>query len=134
LGSVKLGIVGIAYTGSLWYNNLVKEYNRKTKQWEEKSTEKVGELKKKDTCRGGKPHDFRLTLPPYYRNFFDTDVPESIAEKWYESEERVRACEAKEAVYQQEVLGLKISGWRYIASSPRAKHYRCTVCGKLTSK
>ena len=41
----------------------MKEYSHKTRKWEEK-TEKVGSLKRPETCKGKKPHDFVLLLPP----------------------------------------------------------------------
>lgn len=103
----------------------MKEYNRKTKRWE--TTEQVGNLKKRDTCKNHQAHDYRLCLPDYYESM-NRDLPEEVIEKWYESEDRVRECQKLEKEYQ-ESIGIKLSNrvFEYIGHS---KYYKCANCGK----
>lgn len=107
----------------------MKEYNRKTRKWEV-ITEVVGDLKKRDTCRGKKPHDFVLVLPDHLRNYYMVDITTENVEKYYESEDRIWEFEEKEKKYK-ESLGIVRSNGRSIYSSRRAtRNYECSVCGK----
>lgn len=106
----------------------MKEYNRKTKLWEEVSTEKVGNLKKVDKCKGFPAHDYRLCLPSYFEHRGIQDTPEEIVEKWYESEQRICDFKKAEAKIQFDLgLGNKYHDYEY----SNTKHYRCANCGKM---
>lgn len=53
----------------------MKVYNRKTKRWEE--ADKAGSLKKRELCKGKRPHDFVLLIPEYIRrdhNLFKNEI------------------------------------------------------------
>lgn len=106
----------------------MKEYNRKTKRWEEKSTEKVGSGKKPALCKGRKPHDFVLVLPPYTRLL--PGAPYLNAEQieaYYLSEKRRKAHEVREDEYQK-TLGIDVHRYRFSDEVPH--YYLCANCGK----
>lgn len=102
----------------------MKEYNRTTKRWEER-TEQVGSLKKSDTCRGKRPHDLILVLPPYLYGRQPELIAEDI-EKYYDIETR-RAKSNQEFDKELESLGMKSRLWN---SREPERCYECTVCGK----
>lgn len=106
----------------------MKEYNRKTKAWEyPTTTEKVGDLKKRETCKAKKPHDYRLVLPKYLQSY-NPDATDTQIEKYYESEDRGIDMENAEKEYLKSI-GIVL---RY-DSKPRpyaCRNYECTVCGK----
>lgn len=105
----------------------MKEYNRKTKRWEEPTG--LGKFKARDLCKGHKEHDYILALPNHFSRagvITDEIKPEAIAE-YYASEERRRAFEEEEEA-KLLALGLNLGRgrWRHTVS----KFYRCVVCGK----
>lgn len=102
----------------------MKEYNRKTRKWEEKTTEQVGELKKKELCRGGNAHKMVLVLPSYLKM---DSLPIEIIEKYYESEQRIADFKVKEIDYQNS-LGIFTKKYKYELKVTR--YLRCEVCGK----
>ena len=105
----------------------MKEYNRTTKKYEEKS-EVVGSLKKKETCRGGKPHDFLIVLPEFIsmRNR-DIDTATENVIKYYESEDRIHDFIQKEVEFKKSLgIHIGVSGWK----SKITRYFRCSVCGK----
>lgn len=102
----------------------MKEYNRQTKRWEEPN-ENVGSLKKKDTCRGQKAHDYVLVLPDYMQTN-NQDLAQGIIEKFYESEQRRLECERVEFEYQKSI-GIVT---RYFWKHKNTRYYECSICGK----
>lgn len=101
----------------------MKEYNRKTKKWEEQTTGQ-GKFKPRDTCRGKKDHEYILALPDYLR--ITDDIKPELVEEYYLSEERRNAFNSEEDK-KLESLGMKTNFW-----SNREVHrqYRCIVCDK----
>ncbi len=103
----------------------MKQYNRTTKKYEEEVVNP--KLKKRDTCKGGKPHDWVLTLPYGYEHIegLYTD-----AEPVYAAEE---ALDAMERTLHEELekVGIrrKFTYGRYSISG-RRREYICSVCGK----
>lgn len=103
----------------------MKEYNRKTRKWEEKSTEQVGSIKKPKMCRGGQSHQMRLVLPDHIMRVNRDLSPEAIL-AWYESKDRVYAF-AKEENKKMELLGfIDRYGWYH----QEHRILECEVCGK----
>ena len=106
----------------------MKEYNRKTRKWENPvATEQVGDLKKRDTCRAKKPHDFKLVLPKYLQAV-NPDVTDIQIENYYESKDRGIDFENAEKKFLQSI-GINS---RYDSKlRPYAcRYYECTVCHK----
>lgn len=102
----------------------MKEYNRKTKKWEVPTTENVGDLKKRELCRGGKPHQMILTMPPY--GFKNLDLSQEVIQKYYESRQRLLEFENNE-VELLLALGIPVRrGW----SSEVHRYTKCEICGK----
>lgn len=100
----------------------MKTYNRTTKRWEE--TTGQGKFKPRETCKGGREHDFIVCLPSWVK-VTDDVVPELI-EEYYASEKRRADFEHAEDE-KLAALGLRGNRW-----SPKTttKHMRCTVCDK----
>lgn len=104
----------------------MKTYNRKTKKWEEVSKENVGSLKKRDLCKGGKPHDPILVLPSYVRTSSSL-LGIDVAEKYYKLEEEIYAyIDSKKGDY--EALGISPQHFGY--NTTVNKYYICSVCNK----
>ena len=100
----------------------MKEYNHKTRRWEEKK-EKIGSLKKPETCKGKQPHDFVLLIPSMisrHRPFSKEDIL-----RYYELE---ADREERESVYNAELAKIGIDSLRY--SYKLRKFYTCSKCGK----
>lgn len=98
-----------------------KEYNHKTRMWEEPK-EKTGSLKKPVTCKGKKEHQFILTFPKYYRLTSPMTVEQINI--FYQLEERYCAF-MKGQLEAYERIGFK----KY--SNPAVSYfYKCSVCGK----
>ena len=108
----------------------MKEYNRKTRKYEEPSTEKVGDLKKRELCRGKKPHDYELALPAYVKTIGDV-TPEGIA-KYYEVEDEIDVFCNEKAEELERAYNIKRSNFANILR--RRREYRCRVCNKLEYK
>jgi hypothetical protein len=91
---------------------------------EDNSTEQVGSLKKRELCRGKKPHDFQLVMPDYLvRN--NPDLSLELVEKFYESEQRIIDFTNNES-RELGKLGVFVKRW----NRPVMKYYQCSVCGK----
>lgn len=101
----------------------MKQYDRETRKYVEEAEIKR-KLKKRELCRGGKEHDYILTLPPYIHT--ETSVLGiDVAERYYEIErERDELNEAQDIKLAE--LGIK--GRRGFSS--RTKYYICAVCKK----
>jgi hypothetical protein len=99
----------------------MKQYNRTTKKWEE--VEKNGSLKKPKLCKGQRPHDFVLLIPPYINHKMNLSKDE--IESYYEIENN-RNYMNKEFDKELLVLGVVSHHW---STSP-TRFYRCSVCGK----
>lgn len=108
----------------------MKEYNRQTRKWEVTTTEKVGDLKKRDLCRAKKPHDFVLVMPDYMGNYLMTDLPTDVVEKYYESEDRIWDFEKKEGDYKESLGIIRRDNRSFFRSYRCSRHYKCSVCGK----
>jgi hypothetical protein len=100
----------------------MKEYNRKTKRWEEEKP--VGSLKKLETCKGKKPHEFVLLIPNHvYRDHL---LSKDEIEKYYEIEEK-RKIAQEFFDLEQNKIGVRCNRhWSY--HNPR--FYKCAICGK----
>lgn len=104
------------------------KYDRNTKKWVT-DEEYQGKLGKRKLCRGGRPHDFVMTLPWGF---------EAVEGKYNGNAEEAYILEEKVEKYRQTLLdnmevesGIKMKKmW-----SPRLTSYRtytCAVCGKTT--
>lgn len=102
----------------------MKEYNRKTKKWEEKSTEQVGDIKKKEMCRGGQAHKMKIVLPDHIMRT-NRDLPEEVILAWYESQDRIYFFIAEETL-RMNSLGIVYKVWNHVPH----KNFKCEVCGK----
>lgn len=101
----------------------MKEYNRTTKKWEEK--EKQGSLKKRELCKGHRPHKFILILPKWVKR--NHDLFKEEIERYYQLEE------ARDLINHEYDKKLNEIGVGHSWSSPfraRGRYYRCEVCGK----
>ncbi len=108
----------------------MKEYNRTTKRWEEKSTEQVPDLKKPEFCRGKQPHDYILTVPEYSNSHKNDDVSQENIEKFYELLDSLN--EAKKAVQVAiDSLGISYKVFYFHDSQGEKRHLKCSVCGKV---
>ena len=101
----------------------MKEYNRQTRKWEEKTTGQ-GKFTQRDTCKGGRPHDYILSLPSYIK-ITDAIQPEAIPE-YYLSEERRQKFNHEEDE-KLASLGLRTSRWQ---PKEVTRYYRCVICDK----
>ena len=103
----------------------MKKYNRTTKKWEEEVVNP--KLKQRDTCKGGKPHDWVLTLPFGY---------EHIEGLYTDAEPVYEAFEALQAMYdtlhrELEKVGIvRKSRLLWSKDYTRTREYMCSVCGK----
>lgn len=100
----------------------MKEYNRKTKRWEERK-EPTGSLKKPKNCRGGKPHEFELCLPSWVqtlKTFTLADV-----ERYYNILEWRKKTDITEHKSLTE-LGVR----NCFIDFKVIRHYNCIHCGK----
>lgn len=108
----------------------MKEYNREKRIWEEvsKNTSK-GTLKKKETCRGGKPHDYQLVLPSYgVTKVLGREPTEVEVQKYYEYEDDLYHYEKALREKLTQETGLTV---RYGNMFSRLnRHLQCSVCGK----
>jgi len=105
----------------------MKEYNRQTKKYEEKSTEQIGDLKKRELCRGKKPHEWLFVIPDYSRSHKNDDLPQIVVEFFYY---KMKLLDEYRKNLQQEFDEVGINfrfGSHFIE---KHKHRRCSVCGK----
>lgn len=83
--------------------------------------------KRRKTCKGGKEHDWLLTLPDYIK-ITKPITPEMII-GYYKLEKEEREINIK-SIEKFEKLGIrKFSGW-----NPTMKYYICSRCGKRDYK
>lgn len=101
----------------------MKVYDRKSKKWVEEDVVKAGSLKKPDTCKGKRPHNFILVLPEYIKTTTEI-TPEAVA-KYYEIEEETHTLLVNQA-NKLAGIGIRSTGW----NRKPTKYYRCDVCGK----
>lgn len=102
----------------------MKKYNRETKKWEdEKEIEK--KLKKRDTCKGGREHDWLEMLPwgiealPNYKG---------LPEPYYDTEKAI--AEFSEKKYKElENIGIRVNRYNSF-KNVSYRHYLCSVCNK----
>mgnify|MGYP000861706160 CR=1 FL=1 len=105
----------------------MKEYNRQTKKYEEKKTENVGDLSKRELCRKKEPHNYILVLPEYLQRR-NQDATEEAINAYYESEERVKAFIESELQWKR-TFKLDVGRGMHIFSKVY-KYFECSVCGK----
>lgn len=102
-----------------------KVYDRKSGKYITEE-EKQGSLKKRETCKGGRPHDFVEVLP-----FGAEALPsyKGTPQPYYDAENRI--AEYTETVYKnlEREHGIKIGKSRAIWR-PRLRHWLCSVCHK----
>lgn len=108
----------------------MKYFNRTTRRYETKEEFEASEairlksLKKREQCRGGKAHDFILSLPYPYERLSVT--PEAV-EEYYRHEERVaRFFEEETEILKGFGIDRRLS---FFEKNVR-KHYICSRCGK----
>lgn len=104
----------------------MKEYNRKTKRWEEKDNTNI-KLKKRDTCKGGKLHDWVLTLPFGYEHIEGLYVD---AMPVYEAFEALQAMSDTLHTELKRVGIVRKSRTSWSKYYLETKQYVCSVCGK----
>lgn len=101
----------------------MKEYKRK----KDKPEVTNPKLKKRDTCRGGKPHDWVLTLPFGY---------EHIEGLYVDARPVYEAFKALDAMYKTlheelEKVGIRKTKTFYLGRGyTKTKEYVCSICGK----
>lgn len=108
----------------------MKTYNRQTRRYEEATTG-LGKVKSRELCRGGKEHDYLLTLPPYRFSWFTDEVTAKAITTYYEVQERTEAFTKEQDAILAEV-GLKNGGYGFYNRT--LKHFICSVCGKRDMK
>lgn len=100
----------------------MKEYNRKTKRWEE--PDKSGSLKKPETCKRGKPHDFVLLIPSYDNPRHHPFSKEVVQEYYRIEDERLDTNKNLDMLLG--ILGIQHRHW----NGGVTRYYICSVCGK----
>lgn len=101
----------------------VKKYDSKTKKYVPIEVyEKTQSLKKRDTCRGQKPHDFVLVLPHHVEynetyKFDPTGFYDLMDERYQFVEDQAKALIK---------MGIKDRGW----NRKETRLFICSVCGK----
>ena len=98
----------------------MKEY-KKTKIEEEDKP--VGSLKKPETCRGKRPHDWVLLIPEHIQRDHNLDKDE--IEYFYRLEDQ---REAENEKVEKALTSIGIHYYRYLGI--RSRFYKCSVCGK----
>ena len=103
----------------------MKVYDREKRKWvgEAEVTKKQG---KRKLCRGGRPHDFQLTLPSYVK-VIGYPTPEAILE-YYRIEEVKRELIKKE---NEKLVSFGIILNDRYGFGRDTKYFVCSVCGKL---
>lgn len=102
--------------------NNMKTYNRQTKSWEDPA-DAVLSLKKKETCRGKRPHEYQLVLPNYVRTTHDFTSDDVLS--YYALEDKLTE-QTIEIFEEMRQLGAS-------AGKPFMHYYRyfeCQVCKK----
>jgi hypothetical protein len=100
----------------------MKEYNRKTKRWENIERPATS-LKKPETCKGKKSHDFVLLIPKYVSK--DHNLSKDEVEEYYQIEADRHTFEI-ELDRRLKQIGVNTRRW----TGYRSKFYKCAVCGK----
>lgn len=92
------------------------------------STEQVGSLKRSTDCKGHRPHNLVLVLPPYIGSRIDeTSLTLGQIEAYYEYEEgRMRADKHYDDLINDLFGTSALRGW----CKELHRYYQCTVCGK----
>lgn len=107
----------------------MKKYDRETKQWVEEEVIDC-KTKKRKLCRGGKEHDFILTLPPYVQTESSV-LGIEVAQDYYRIErEKEELIEQKE----EELARLGIKTRLYRGGGTIGRYYICSVCQKREYK
>jgi hypothetical protein len=101
-----------------------KIYNRQLKKWVEEE-KPVGSLKKPDTCKGGRPHEFELVIPKYIST--DHILTEKEILDYYKIVKDKLESDNK---YDEKLkkIGIRHSSFYYTRKINL--HYKCTRCGK----
>ena len=105
----------------------MKEYNRQTRKWEEKSTEVVPDLKTRILCIKKQPHDYVLRVPDYYGNHINDDLTEEQVLLYYKVKDEIYEYN-KNANKILEDAGVTIR--RVPIFNKEARFYECKVCGR----
>lgn len=103
----------------------MKRYDREKRKYISEEEYQEGK-KKRELCRGGKPHDYILVLP-YHARHTDSVLGIDIAEEYYriidefedlldKREERLKAIGVTEGFYRSSIR--------------REREYVCSVCQK----
>jgi len=102
----------------------MKKYDREKKKWvdEVELTKKQG---KRKLCRGGKEHDFQLSLPSYVK-VLGYQTQEGIIEYYKIEAEKLRLI--KEQNEKLVKFGIILNN-RY-GFGRDSKYFTCSVCGK----
>ena len=99
----------------------MKQYNRTAKRWEEEKP--MSSLKRPETCKGKKPHNFVLSIPKYIQRSKILSEDE-IKEYYRIEEERI----ATNTVLDDKLFKLGIRSRHYFGHNRR--FFICSVCGK----
>lgn len=105
----------------------MKQYNHTTKKYEDPTEAKaqVGSLKKRELCRGNRPHAYRLVIP-----FIDNyGISDELIDAYYKHKERERAFYEHETVTLLS-LGLDAKKVVRYGMFNNSKHFECTACFK----
>lgn len=105
----------------------MKTYNRDTKIWEEPKKDSGKPLKKRELCRGGKPHDFQLVLPQY-RTHSNPNVSQEAIKAYYDTEDAIQEFSVAKAKELLDKYGINMRQYSFFGHQTR--WIECTVCGK----
>lgn len=105
----------------------MKHYDRASKKWITEE-ERDLKLKKRDACKGGRPHDYVEVLP---YGVEANDKYQGLTQPYYDAEEAIKAfTEKKYAELAAIGIIVRPHGWW-----PRNyRRYMCSVCHKQTTK
>lgn len=109
----------------------MKEYDRVKKIWVEPEdlTVNMTSLKKRELCRGKKPHEFKLIIPDYSNSHKNDDLSQETIMLFYE---KMDALNEHKRNLQKEIneLGINHKVFYFHDTNAERRHYVCAVCGK----
>ena len=105
----------------------MKKYYRPLKKYltDEEIAEHERKHKKREKCRGGRDHDFRLVLPEYVK--VEGEPTEEIVKEYYDTELKIREIVRNEEKRLASLGIIFVFGWW---TRRLYKRYVCFRCGK----
>lgn len=104
-----------------------KVYDRKSGKYITEEESKKGSLKRRETCKGGRPHDWIEMLPTYLAEALPNY--KGSPEPYYDAEEKIADYTARVYMTLEKEHGIKVKSrnsiWR-----PRMREWMCSVCHK----